>query len=77
MVYPCKGGGGQEGSANGWKVSFRSEENVLRLVVVMAYNSVNTRNTIKLFTLNRRIVWYVKYISVKLPKMVLETLTAI
>ena len=47
---------------------FWAVENVLRLIMVIVNNSVNTLKIIELHTLNRWITWYVNYISKKLLK---------
>lgn len=48
-------------TADGYRASFWSYENVLKPMVVMLYSSVNVYKTTELYTLNR----YVNYILIK------------
>lgn len=53
-------------AADGYRVSFWVNENVLKLLFRWLYNSVNLLKTIELYTLNVWTVWYVNYILIKL-----------
>lgn len=49
--------------ANGYRVSFGVDENVLKLLLWWLHDSVNQLKTIELYTLTRLIIWYVNYLN--------------
>ena len=58
--------------AKRYRVSFWGEENVLKLCWWL-HISMNIPKTMKLYTLNGSIIWYVSYISVKLLNFFLKS----
>ena len=53
-------------AADGYRISFWANENVLKLLFWWLHNSVNLLKTIELYTLNVWTVWHVNYILIKL-----------
>ena len=53
----------------GYRASLRSDENLLKLIVVMMIDQLcEILKATELYTLGGGIVWYVNYVSIKLLK---------
>lgn len=55
-------------TANGYEVSFEGVENVIKLDYGDGCTSLNILKCIELYPLQRRMLWYANYTSIKLLK---------
>lgn len=55
-------------TANGYEVSFKGVENVIKLDYGDGCTSLNILKCIELYPLQRRMLWYANYTSIKLLK---------
>lgn len=61
-------------TANGHEVSFKSDENVLKFIMLMVAELCDYIKAIQLYTLNRQIIWCVNYLS---RKMLFKKITTV